>query len=127
MRLAHRERISTKITLLNTIYRYPMDKYVFRNDPDVYLLRDDNINLSNKQKEALLKINFLCGALYFTSDNVINYNLEKRNLLFEASKLQDAILTNIITKKEVIILEYMLNGKNEQLIYNFKKGVIENG
>ena len=58
---------------------------------------------------------------------VINYNLEKRNLLFEASKLQDAILTNIITKKEVIILEYMLNGKNEQLIYNFKKGVIENG
>ena len=127
MRLAHRERISTKITLLNTIYRYPMDKYVFRNDPDVYLLRDDNINLSNKQKEALLKINFLCGALYFTSDNVINYNLEKRNLLFEASKLQDAILTNIITKKEVIILEYMLNGENEQLIYNFKKGVIENG
>ena len=127
MRLAHRERISTKITLLNTIYRYPMDKYVFRNDPDVYLLRDDNINLSNKQKEALLKINFLCGALYFTSDNVINYDLEKRNLLFEASKLQDAILTNIITKKEVIILEFMLNGKNEQLIYNFKKGVIENG
>ena len=81
-----------------------MDKYVFRNDPDVYLLRDDNINLSNKQKEALLKINFLCGALYFTSDNVINYNLEKRNLLFEASKLQDAILTNIITKKEVIMV-----------------------
>ena len=45
MRLAHREPVSTKLTIQNTIYRYPMDGHWFRNDPDVFLLRDNNIKL----------------------------------------------------------------------------------
>ena len=38
MRLLHRERISTKITLQNTIYRHLFNGNVFLNDPDVFLL-----------------------------------------------------------------------------------------
>ncbi len=127
MVLAHRERNSTKHTLLDTIYRYPMDKYVFRNDPDVYLLRDDNIYLNEKQKEALIKINHLCGALYLTSDNVSNYDSNKNQILLEAQKLSNATITNIITNKDNVTIVYKLDGVENKLVYDPKKGELING
>ncbi len=127
MVLAHRERNSTKHTLLDTIYRFPMDNFVFRNDPDVYLLRDDNIFLNEKQKEALIKINHLCGALYLTSDNVSSYSEEKKKILLEAQILSKAKITNIITNKKDVTITYVLNGTEAKLVYNPKKGELING
>lgn len=127
MVLAHRERNSTKHTLLDTIYRYPMDKFVFRNDPDVYLLRDDNIFLNEKQKEALIKINHLCGALYLTSDNVSSYTEEKKKILLEAQNLSKATITNIITNKDSVTITYVLDGTRGELVYDPKKGELING
>lgn len=125
MRFMHRERISTKITLVNTIYRSFMDGYVFRNDPDVYLLRDDNISLNQKQKEALVKINYLCGSVYFTSDNVSEYDEQKMKILKEAEKLKDARVIDVYRKKNDLYIIYILDGKEHHFIYNTKKGVLK--
>lgn len=46
----------------------------------MYLLRDDNIRLSAKQKEMLAQVNGLFGGLLFTSDDVGTYDEEKRVL-----------------------------------------------
>ena len=55
MRLFHRERPSTKVTLQNTIYRSIFDQRLFANDPDVFLLRDDNIGLSGQYLGSFLQ------------------------------------------------------------------------
>ena len=80
MRPMHRERASTKNTILNTVFRRHLDGRAFRNDPDVFLLRDDNIKLSPDQREMLATVNALFGGVLFTSDNVGRYDAQKRAL-----------------------------------------------
>lgn len=81
MRNFHRERISTKTTLQNTIYRYLFNDRFFGNDPDVFLLRDDNIKLNKEQKLSLATINALFGNILMTSDDIGTYDEEKKQLL----------------------------------------------
>jgi Alpha-galactosidase len=80
MRLIHRERISTKNAIGNAIGRRHLDGRAFLNDPDVFLLREDNISLTNEQKKLLATVNRLFGKLLFTSDNLKKYSTEQFQL-----------------------------------------------
>ena len=46
----------------------------------MFFLRDDNIKLTEEQKQTLATVNALFGGVYFCSDNMGRYNLEKRAL-----------------------------------------------
>ena len=128
MRFAHRERISTKVTLQNTIYRSFFNKHLFYNDPDVFLLRDENIELNNKQKEALLTINALFGSVLMTSDNIATYNDKTKEILEDALKLfKDAKEIKYERDKDYIHIEYKYNDKIEKITYDTVKGEIING
>ena len=128
MRFAHRERISTKVTLQNTIYRSIFNKHLFYNDPDVFLLRDENIELNNKQKEALLTINALFGSVLMTSDNIATYNDKTKELLEDALKLfKDAKEVKYERDNDYIHIEYKYNDKIEKITYDTVKGEIING
>jgi len=128
MRLFHRERISTKITLQNTIFRHPMNGKVFLNDPDVFLLRDDNIKLSFEQRYALTKINSLFGSLLMTSDNPKNYDAKKTEVLNEAlDNFRNAKVISYKKNGKNIAISYELNGKLNKFTYNTEKGVVNNG
>ena len=123
MRMAHRERISTKITIQNTIYRSIFDKHLFYNDPDVFLLRDDNIKLSFKQKESLLTINSLFGSVLMTSDNISNYNDKQKELLNYAYNLfYNAKDIKFERNKKYIIVEYKIDNELKRFKYNIDKG-----
>ena len=124
MRFMHRERVSTKITLQNTIYRSAMDGHVFRCDPDVYLLRDDNISLSKEQRKALTYLNHLCGAVYMTSDDVGKYDAEKKEVLEQAQALAGAQITDIRRAGNIVTIYYSLNGEQSALSYDTGKGVL---
>ncbi len=124
MRLAHRERISTKVTLQNTIFRSCMDGTVFRCDPDVFLLRDERIQLSSEQKRALTVLNHLCGAVYMTSDDPGGYDSEKREILAEARKWTRARVVGILRDGPVLNIRCVLDGKLHTLRYHTKKGVL---
>ncbi len=125
MKYAHRERISTKITIQNTIYRSIFARHLFYNDPDVFLLRKDNIKLNDKQKEALLIINALFGNVLMTSDNIANYDIDTNKLLDKAFKLfNDAKDIKYEREKDFIHIEYKIDEKIEKFIYNTKKGEI---
>lgn len=127
MRLFHRERISTKVTLQNTIYRSFMNNHLFGNDPDVFLLRDENIKLSKEQKVALSKLNALFGSLLFTSDNIATYDEGKKKIFDEVLNIfYNAHNRRYITKGNIIDITYELYGKPQHLKYNIKKGVFEN-
>ena len=87
MKFMHRERISTKVTLQNTVYRSFMDGAFFGCDPDVFLLRDGNISLSPEQRKALITLNALFGSVMMTSDNVADYDEGKKKILADALDL----------------------------------------
>ena len=126
MRMFHRERISTKNTLQNTIYRSIFNNHLFGNDPDVFLLRDTNIKLSNKQKQALITINALFGSVLMTSDNVSEYNDETNKVLNDALNIfKNAKNKTYKREKEFIYITYELDGKVNRIIYNTKKGEIQ--
>lgn len=84
--IGYRERVSTLNSLRSTIARFHLDRRTFRNDPDVFLLRDGrpgvNLNrLTEHQRGALFLLNHLLGGLIFFSDDVRQYTPEQRRRL----------------------------------------------
>ena len=69
-----REGVSTSHAIANSAFRRHLDGRAFGNDPDVFLLRNGNLDMTFKQKTALAEINKLFGSVLFTSDNVADYN-----------------------------------------------------
>ena len=128
MKYMHRERISTKVTLQNTVYRSIFNNHLFGNDPDVFLLRKDNIKLSKDQKVALILINALFGSVLMTSDNISDYDIEANSLLEEALDIFNNSKDIIYYRSgKYIDILYKLNGKEKRLVYNTKKGVMTYG
>lgn len=95
MRMTHRERVSTRNSVHNTIFRRQLNGRAFLNDPDVYLLRDDNIRLAHCQKQALSVINHLFGSVYFTSDDVSSYGERQKRMLKTARRLTKAKIKSV--------------------------------
>ena len=127
MQLLHRERPSTKATLQNTIYRYIMSDRWFGNDPDVFLLRDNHIKLSKEQRRSLITINALFGHLLLTSDDVGQYDDEKKALLEAALLLfKNAKDVSFITEGRYIHISYVLNDVVHGFDYDTEKGVMRN-
>ena len=69
----HRERVSTLVALRSVLGRWPLAGRVWRNDPDVYLLRDENMHLSEQERRLVHRLNTTLGELLFTSDNPDTY------------------------------------------------------
>ena len=125
MRFMHRERISTKVTLQNTVYRSFLDGALFGCDPDVFLLRDANLSLSPERREALLTLNALFGRLLMTSDNIADYDSEKREALTRALALfRRASVAEYEREGDRIRVSYVLNGQETELRYDTRKGVL---
>ncbi len=126
MRKMHRERISTKVTLRNTIFRHLFDGKVFLNDPDVFLLRSSNIKLSKQQRQALTIINALFGSLLMTSDNPKDYNQQQLAYLNECLYLfRNAKVVNVKSAPKTINITYMIDGQTKTIEYNVKKGIVQ--
>ena len=118
MRLFHNERPSTMHTQRNTLYRRQLNKRAFLNDPDVFLLRDENTSLTAAQKETLAVVNALYGSVLFGSDNFADYNEEKKEFFAELCRLQKAgnVKTEVKTlgKRHLIEVSYQLDDCEEK-------------
>ncbi|MCH5154615.1 MAG: alpha-galactosidase, partial [Clostridiales bacterium] len=109
----------------NTVYRSFFNDRLFGNDPDVFLLRDDNIKLSADQKRALLTLNALFGSVLMTSDNLGEYDEAKRKLLSDALDLfYNASVTAYTRNGDAIAITYEVNGKSTTIKYDTKRGIL---
>ncbi|MCD8286764.1 MAG: alpha-galactosidase [Clostridia bacterium] len=126
MKYMHRERVSTKVTLQNTIYRSFMDKRLFGCDPDVFILRNENNCLSREQKEALITINALFGSVMMTSDNVSAYTAEQQALFSKALLLRNATDKSYSSVDgRHISISYTLGVQKHRLTYDTMKGILQ--
>ncbi len=123
MRPMHRERPSTKHTQRNTVYRRQLNHRAFLNDPDVFLLRDENTTLTREQKMTLGRINALFGSVLFGSDHFGSYTEEKQAFYEELCRLQKAGRRFVISfqpgRVHRMIVRYELNGKTQCLELKF--------
>lgn len=120
-----REDVSTPNTVNCTIFRRHLDNRAFLNDPDVFLLRDNNINLSFEQRKLLAKINSIFGKLLFVSDNVNDYSREQMSVFLDTIRKKDVkIISAEYIEKDIINIEYICNGEKTQLRFNSETGIV---
>ena len=124
MRVFHNERPSTMHTQCNTVYRRQLDGRAFCNDPDVFLLRDENNTLTELQKHTLAVINALFGSVLFASDDFGKYNEKKRRLYAALCRLQKAQVLNVENlprngKQHNIVVSYLSEGEEKKMTLTF--------
>ncbi len=125
MRLLHRERNSTKNTILNTIYRSIFDNHLFLNDSDVFLLRDTNTTMSFEIRKALIKINSLNSSVLMTSDDIASYDEAKQKVLEEAlDAFYNKPEVKYIRNGNFIDFEINKGGLIQKFRYSIRKGII---
>ena len=78
MRLFHRERVSTKQAINNTLFRRQLNGRAYGSDPDVFFLREENCKLTAEQKCTLATVNALLGNVFLTSDMPSRYTEAQR-------------------------------------------------
>ncbi len=111
MRLFHRERVSTLNALGNTIGRRQLSGRAFINDPDVFFFREDNIQLTQTQKETVTFINKHFGGLLFTSDDITNYSKTQHKLFDETMKTETIEILEVKPKRSGLIeFSYLIEG-----------------
>jgi hypothetical protein len=89
-----RERISTHNALGNAIHRRHFSR-CFGNDPDVFILRSNNNDLSPLQRQTLLLINHIFGDLLFTSDDIGGYDAATMRLYRSTFPLRQRRVTHV--------------------------------
>lgn len=118
-RMDSREDVSTAHAICNTVFRRHLDGRAFGNDPDVFLLRDNNINMSRKQRYAVAKVNQLLGRVLFTSDNVGEYDNEQMKVLLDVFGTSKAHVTRAEFEKDgILVIEYDERGTRRRLRIN---------
>ena len=118
-----REIPSSRFALVNTIFRRGLDGRAFANDPDVFFLRDDNIEYTLSQKLLLAKVNDIMGSIIFMSDNAATYDKRAADYLkyFFAEK-DYAVQLAEYESADVVRIEYTENGSAKTLRLNLKDG-----
>ncbi len=121
--IGYRERVSTRNSLASTLHRHMLDKRVFRNDPDVFLLRDGVLKvnenkLSPMERYTLFFLNNLLGGLVFLSDHVGEYTPGQQALLAEMFPNLETEITRFSSQKELYTIEFQVEAREYVALVN---------
>ena len=124
---SHREFVSTINTLGNSTFRRQLDGRAFLNDPDVFLLRENNMHMNFEQRCIIATVNKLFGSVLFTSDNVGDYREEQMDKLLEVFKKDDIEIIRaefMPDNRRVLDIDYTINGEFKNFRFDLQHGVI---
>jgi len=120
--LRNRERVSTLLSLRTTLGRWQLNNRAFGNDPDVFLLRDDNIKLTTIQKRTVLIINALLGQVVFTSDFVGDYTEGQWNAFQEVFTYKNVKVQMVKNRGlDFYEIEFLNEGKKGTALVNLSE------
>ena len=117
------ENPSSQNAIINTVFRNHLDGRAFCNDPDVFFLRDINLNYTMEQKLLHGKINSVCGNVLFVSDNAGDFDEERIGYLkeFFKDKNYKVKLAEYVGEQD-IRLDFIENGEEKSLTFNLVTG-----
>ncbi|HRI59146.1 MAG TPA: alpha-galactosidase, partial [Saprospiraceae bacterium] len=113
--LRFRERASALASLRSTLGRRQLNGRAFLNDPDVFILRNENQKLTLVQQQTVLTINALLGSLLFTSDDPGKYSPEQTAELEAALELRGSRIVAVTEiEKDCYAIEF--DSKDERYL-----------
>ncbi len=113
-----RESISTVSSIKDSIHRRHLNRNVFLNDPDVFILRKKKNKLKDNQKHTLFLINHLFGGLVFTSDNISEYDEETLDLYIAAFPHRDKTVHSAYSNDDLYEIEFSIGNSKYILFTN---------
>ena len=113
MRLFHRERVSTKQSIGNTIFRRQLNGRAYGSDPDVFFLREENCKLTLQQKQTLARVNALFSGILLTSDMPSRYTDEMRRQYNALRELTDHAENCTVDADDGLTVHYTLHGQQQ--------------
>lgn len=121
--LSYRERYSTGNSLRSTAGRYHLDRRAFRNDPDVFLLRDGrsgvNQNRLNKeQRKSLFFLNHLLGGLVFFSDDPEEYTAGQSAILRSGFPGAESEIESLESRRGLYRIEFRVKRRRYLALAN---------
>lgn len=118
MRLFHRERVSTKQAINNTVFRRQLNGRAYGSDPDVFFLREENCKLTAEQKRTLATVNALLGNVFLTSDMPSRYTQAQRDEYRHLRTLfEHAAQVQVETENGRLSIRYLLDGIPQKLYF----------
>ncbi|MBP5225110.1 MAG: alpha-galactosidase [Lachnospiraceae bacterium] len=90
MKYIHRERVSTRQAVGNAIFRRQLNGRAFGSDPDVFFLRDENLELSEEDKRLLAVSCALFSTILLNSDDMSRYSEAQKNTWAQIQRIRDA-------------------------------------
>ncbi|MBQ7740390.1 MAG: alpha-galactosidase [Eubacterium sp.] len=120
----HREDVSTPNAVHNSIYRRCLNGRAFLCDPDVFLLRRDNIEFTFEQQKTLAKFIKLFGGVLFMSDDISQYNEEQLEVFRDVLSDDDSKVTHVSEENGKVYIEYTQHGKTNTLKFDIENGEI---
>lgn len=117
MRLTHRERVSTRQAMGNSVFRRQLNGRAYLSDPDVFFLREDNIKLSEEQKMKLAKLNAIIGGVLLTSDNMGAYSAKTREVYRGLRELRDSRIRRVDFDGKTITVVYEFRGESHSISF----------
>lgn len=119
MRLFHRERVSTKQAINNTVFRRQLNGRAYGSDPDVFFLREENCKLTAEQKRTLATVNALLGNVFLTSDMPSHYTDAQRAEYRRLRTLfEHATQVQVETENDRLSIRYLLDGTPQKLCFD---------
>ncbi|MBO5555925.1 MAG: alpha-galactosidase, partial [Oscillospiraceae bacterium] len=115
MQQIHRERVSTKQSIGNTIFRRQLNGRAFLSDPDVFFLREENLKLTDREKEILSTVNSLFGGVLFHSDDMSRYRPEARAAYARLRRNREAENVRVLADRGLAV-RYTLDGQEHELV-----------
>jgi alpha-galactosidase len=115
MQITHRERVSTKQSIEDTVFRRQLTRRAFMGDPDVFFLREQNCKLTDEEKEKLFTANALLGGFLLTSDALNTYTDEQKARFAHVRELFENAADVTVDADDGITVRYTLDGKAQAI------------
>ncbi len=122
-KMMHREDVSTPNAIGNSIYRRHLNGRAFLCDPDVFLLRDNNIKFSFEERKLLAKFIKIFGGVLFTSDDVKKYSKEQMDCFNDTLSESEAKLISVQESENNVKIIYEELGKTKELKFDRTNGI----
>lgn len=119
--MGYRERTSTVASLRNTLNRAHLNNIAFGNDPDVFMLRSNDIQLGDEERHTLFVVSHLLGSMVFFSDDIRMYNKQELALLkmaYPKKMPEDVVITQ---KDRLYKLRCTIEGQRYQVYVNLSE------
>ncbi len=111
----HREHLSTRHAIGNTIFRRQLNGRAWLNDPDVFFLRDDNLKLSAREKHILATVNSLFGGMLLCSDNMGRYTEAAKAAYRQLLHNREAEDVRVLADGKGLSVRYRVDGQEHFL------------